>query len=260
MDAWEHAFRWAVSNQRERKVNCTVGLCSEGGCISICLVVHQFNSGWRARDDLPCKSNHHVEGVGVGDRACDENVRSVAVPFVGRRSAIHCCGEGDVGEGWTGGLVGLVGFILFGDNGCFKGSTDHHIGCVKLWIGLVEVEVEQSIVGTRACDFKEVAPNFGGTVADFCSISIHCCPRNLHIGEQTLLERREGVNGYKCFKRAIVGERNQGIWSQNGLSRPEGIVSLLCSRQRLCHFITLVTSIGDFQCHWSKGINGSDIC
>ena len=120
LKAGEHAFGRAVSYQGERKVNGAVGLSRKGWCVAIRLVVDQFNGGWRARDDLPCEPDQYIEGIRVGDRAGDANVRGIAVPFIGCRFAINGGGEGYIGERRFLGLVRFVGII--------GGIVDHWSG------------------------------------------------------------------------------------------------------------------------------------
>ena len=186
LQAREHALCWAVSNQRKRKVNRTVGLCSERWRVAICFVVHQFNGGRRARDDRPCKPDHHVEGIRVGDRTGDENIRRIAIPLKRGRPAIYGCGERDVGEGWTRGLVGFVGFV---------GLVSTRVGCrlecegcgetwhvVHRWV-VAQSHVKTPVVRPLTADDNFVAPCLCRTVAGFRTGGIRSGPIHVEVGQ-----------------------------------------------------------------------------
>ena len=188
--AGEHALGRSVANQRESEVNGSVGFCSERGVASIGFVVHHFNRRWRARNDLPGEPDHHVEGIGVGDRAGDAHVRSVAVPRVGGRSAIHGGREGDIGERRLNGLVGLVGGV---------GLVSFRIGCrSKDKRGGKFREVERrgrgskadhqpAVVGADALNGQLVSTNLSRAVVDRRTGCIRGVPVHGHVGEEHAL-------------------------------------------------------------------------
>ena len=127
----------------------------------------QFNSGWRARDDLPCEPNHHVERVRVGDRAGDENIRSVAVPFIGCRSTIHGCRKGDIGERRFRGFVRVVGVI--------GRIVDHWSGLQGVRSGetwnvegrgfMVQCKGQSAIIGSCPQNGEFVTAHLSGSIA-----------------------------------------------------------------------------------------------
>ena len=129
--------------------------------------MHQFNGGWRARDDLPCEPDHHLKWVRVGDCTGDENIRRIAVPFVGGCSAINTRREGYIRERGLRGFIrfiGIVGFVI-GHRGGLQG-----IGCCETWNVeggriVAQREGQLAVVRRHPRNLKFIAADLGASIA-----------------------------------------------------------------------------------------------